>query len=185
VDGGIDAVRKKLYRAMNPDQLPDFVLPLQVVEQGYRVVYEPEALLWESTLNKAADEYRMRVRVSLRAFWALFDMRGLLAPWRNPFFAWQLWSHKVLRYLCFFFMVAGYFSNLMLLGKGSEYQALFILQTLCYLLALGAPLLERIAGGKRLSAFARYFFLVNLAAGHAFWKFLKGEKQVIWTPRKG
>ena len=28
VDGGIDAVRKKLYKPMNPDQLPDFVLPL-------------------------------------------------------------------------------------------------------------------------------------------------------------
>ena len=41
VDGGIDAVRKSLYRPMNPDQLPDFVLPLRVVEQGFRVVYEP------------------------------------------------------------------------------------------------------------------------------------------------
>ena len=46
VDGGIDAVRKVLYRPMNADQLPDFVQPLKVVEQGYRVVYEPEALLW-------------------------------------------------------------------------------------------------------------------------------------------
>ncbi|NLC69989.1 MAG: glycosyltransferase family 2 protein, partial [Desulfuromonadaceae bacterium] len=44
VDGGIDAVRKELYRPMNPDQLPDFVLPLQVVAQGRRVVYEPAAL---------------------------------------------------------------------------------------------------------------------------------------------
>ena len=45
VDGGIDAVRKELYQPMNPDQLPDFVLPLKVVEQGDRVVYEPEAIL--------------------------------------------------------------------------------------------------------------------------------------------
>jgi cellulose synthase/poly-beta-1,6-N-acetylglucosamine synthase-like glycosyltransferase len=185
VDGGIDAVRKPLYRPMKADQLPDFVLPLQVVAQGYRVVYEPQALLWESTLNKAADEYRMRVRVSLRAFWALFDMRSLLAPWQNPLFAWQIWSHKVLRYLCFFFMVVGYFTNILLLGKGWSYLALFVLQSLCYLLALTAPLLGGILGGGRLSAFARYFFLINLAAGHAFWKFLKGEKQVIWTPRKG
>lgn len=68
VDGGIDAVRKKLYRPMNPDQLPDFVLPLKVVEHGYRVVYEPEAILKEPSLGAAQDEYRMRVCVSLRAF---------------------------------------------------------------------------------------------------------------------
>ena len=84
VDGGIDAVRKVLYRPMNAEQLPDFVLPLKVVEQGYRVVYEPEALLWESSLNEAADEYRMRVRVSLRAFWALFySTVTLLARFRG------------------------------------------------------------------------------------------------------
>jgi len=45
VNGGIDAVRRSLYRPMRQDQLPDFVLPLRVVEQGYRVVYEPEAIL--------------------------------------------------------------------------------------------------------------------------------------------
>ena len=36
VHGGIDAVRKGLYQPMNLDQLPDFVLPLMVVDQGYR-----------------------------------------------------------------------------------------------------------------------------------------------------
>jgi hypothetical protein len=30
-----------------------------------------------------------------------------------------------------------------------------------------------------------YFYLVNIAAGRALLKFLRGEKQVIWTPRKG
>ena len=78
VDGGIDAVRKSLYRPMRPDQLPDFVLPLMVIEQGYRVVYEPNAILRESSLQDVSDEYRMRVRVALRAFWALRDMRHLL-----------------------------------------------------------------------------------------------------------
>ena len=77
VDGGIDAVRKELYQPMNPDQLPDFVLPLKVVEQGYRVVYEPEAILKEHSLKAPKDEYKMRVRVSLRALWGLWDMRHL------------------------------------------------------------------------------------------------------------
>jgi len=107
VDGGIDAIRKELYEPMNKDQLPDFVLPLKVAEKGYRVVYEPEALLREDSLKESSDEYKMRVRVSLRAIWALFDMRSLVFSFKkgNRILLWQLWSHKVLRYSCFIFPV--------------------------------------------------------------------------------
>ncbi|AJE03479.1 glycosyltransferase family 2 protein [Geobacter pickeringii] len=185
VDGGIDAVRTTLYRPMAADQLPDFVLPLAVVSQGYRVVYEPEALLWESALKEARDEYRMRVRVSLRSLWGLYDMRHLLVPWRRSLFAWQLWSHKVLRYLCFVFLAVAYLANLLLWGKGHGYQAFFVLQNVAYLSALAMPLLESGGAGCRALTFARYFVLLNVAAAHAFGKFLRGEKQVIWTPRKG
>lgn len=185
VDGGVDAVRRELYRSMRADQLPDFVLPLKVVEQGYRVVYEPEALLWESVLKEPGDEYRMRVRVSLRAFWALWDMRKLLSLRRNPLFAWQLWSHKVLRYLCFIFLAAMMISNVLLLHQGGIYALLFLGQLIGYAGALAMPWLE--ARGYRISLlnFARYFLLLNLAAAHAFVKFVLGKKQVLWTPRKG
>ncbi len=101
VDGGIDAMRKELYEQLNPDQLPDFVQPLKVVKKGYRVVYEENALLKEMALDDAGSEYAMRVRVTLRALWAMHDMRVLFNPFRFGFFAWQLLSHKLLRYLAF------------------------------------------------------------------------------------
>lgn len=185
VDGGIDAVRRELYRPMRADQLPDFVLPLTVVEQGYRVVYEPEALLWESVLKEPRDEYRMRVRVSLRAFWALWDKSKLLGLKLNPVFAWQLWSHKVLRYLCFVFLGLMLVSNALLVRQGGGYSLLFLAQLLGYAGALVMPWLE--TRGYRFSSlnFARYFLLLNLAAAHAFGKFVRGKKQVLWTPRKG
>lgn len=185
VDGGIDAVRKNLYQPMRADQLPDFVLPLKVIEQGYRVVYEPKAALWESSLKEASDEYRMRVRVSLRAMWALFCMRKLLRFGKDPLFAWQLWSHKVLRYLCFLFLILAFFSNMMLLGKGGQYQLFLCLQVIGYLSAIGEPVLARKGMSISLLRFGRYFVLINLASAHAFIKFLSGKKQVLWTPRKG
>ena len=185
VDGGIDAVRKKLYRPMNPDQLPDFVLPLKVVEQGYRVIYEPEAILKEPSLRAAQDEYRMRVRVSLRALWALWDMRHLLTLSPSFLYSWQLWSHKVLRYLAFIFLLGTYFSNMALYPKGEIYKLFFLLQNLCYLAAfLGAYGKKGGHLTKVLYPF-NYFVLLNLASAHAFFKFLCRQKQVIWTPRKG
>jgi cellulose synthase/poly-beta-1,6-N-acetylglucosamine synthase-like glycosyltransferase len=200
VDGGIDAVRKSLYRPMNPDQLPDFVLPLMVVEQGFRVVYEPRALLKEQALKLAEDEYRMRVRVSLRALWALWDMRRLLFFSRPSLFgstsqlpdfatstlySWQLWSHKVLRYLCFVFLVLSYLTNLALWQHGWFYKASFLAQTAAYLAALASPLLGNPRGCSNFFHLVRYFAILNIASAHAFFKFLCRKKQVLWQPRVG
>ena len=183
VDGGIDAVRKSLYRPMRADQLPDFVLPLDVIAQGYRVVYEPGAVLRETVLAEASDEYRMRVRVSLRAFWALKDMRHLLSFRRNPLYAWQLWSHKVLRYLSFVFLACAYIGNALLVPEAFFYAVLFAMQTLGYAACLAAPCLPK--AGFRFVHMLHYFVLINVAALHAFLKFVLGQKQVVWTPRKG
>jgi hypothetical protein len=168
VDGGIDAVRKSLYRPMNPDQLPDLVLPLKVVEQGFRVVYESRALLREQTLSRASDEYRMRVRVSLRALWALWDMRHLLTFSPSSLFSFQLWSHKVLRYLCFVFLITAYFTNLALWGQGWFYQLTFLAQTAAYFTALASPLLERFRIQFKLIDLAYYFLLLNIASATLF-----------------
>lgn len=185
VDGGIDAVRKSLYRPMAPDQIPDLVLPLKVVEQGFRVVYEPAALVRENALNGGDEEYRMRVRVSLRSLWALWEMRHLLIPWKYGVFAWQLISHKVMRYLCFLFLLGAFVCNLMVWNEGLLYTILLVLQCIAYLSAWISWHLEK-KGVRVKTLFVPYYFvLVNLAAAHAFLKFVLGRKQPIWTPRKG
>ena len=185
VDGGIDAARKELYQPMNPDQLPDFVLPLKVVEQGYRVVYEPFAILKEPSLKKSEDEYKMRVRVSLRSLWALSDMRHLLTFSPSFLYSWQIWSHKVLRYLCFIFLLAAYLGNLFLWPESIFYKLFFALQNMAYLSAAVSPIVERNGHRSKILCLLNYFVLLNLASAHAFIKFLLRQKQVIWTPRKG
>ena len=185
VDGGIDAVRKELYQPMNPDQLPDFVLPLRVLEQGYRVVYEPDAILYEPSLEASDDEYKMRVRVSLRSLWALKDMRRLLSLSKFRMIAWQVWSHKVLRYFCFVFLIGTYLANAGLWSVSVSYKLLFILQNLGYAVAILFPILHRMWRPLKILYPLNYFTLLNLAATHAFLKFLMGQKQVIWTPRRG
>jgi len=185
VDGGVDAIRKELYRTMRPDQLPDFVLPLRVVEQGYRVVYEPEAVLREATLKTGADEYRMRVRVSLRALWALWDMRHLLNARKYGIFSWQLLSHKVLRYLAILFLIGLFVSSMWLCSNNVFYTSALITQTIFYSMALLSAVSQELTRRIKLLYIPYYFTLINVAAGHSLVKFLLGKKQIIWTPRKG
>jgi glycosyltransferase involved in cell wall biosynthesis len=185
VDGGVDAVRRQLYRPMRADQLPDFVLPLTVVEQGARVVYEPEALLTEHALSSGIDEFRMRVRVTLRALWALADKRVLLNPLRHGVFAFQLASHKLLRYLSFAPLAVALTANLLLLGQARVYA--FTLAGSLLLLGLAALAWRNVpgVGELRLARLVHYFVLLNLASAIATARFMRRDRVVVWQPRVG
>ena len=185
VNGGIDAVRRSLFLRMNDDQLPDFVLPLHVVREGYRVVYEPEAILDEETLNTSRAEYRMRVRVALRAWWAMADMRTLFDIRRHGIFAVQLFSHKVLRYAIGPAVPLLYLAAFGALGAGIVYQAAFVLGSLFFLCAGVGYVLDRAGYATPIISIPYYFVVINVAAGEALLKFLRGQKQVVWTPRLG
>lgn len=185
VDGGIDAVRRELYVPMRLDQLPDFVLPLTVVEQGKRVVYESEAILYEPALGVATDEFRMRVRVSLRALWALYDKRCLLNPFRHPLFAWQLFSHKVLRYGAFAPLAGLLVCNALIAVGHPFYFGFLVLQLVGYGFAALGYWLSRFPSVASKMLVPYYFVILNVACAVAFWKFMNGQKMVLWKPRKG
>jgi cellulose synthase/poly-beta-1,6-N-acetylglucosamine synthase-like glycosyltransferase len=182
VNGGVDAVRRRLYTPMLADHLPDFVLPLRVVAQGMRAVYREDAVAREAALGQHSDEFRMRVRVSLRAFHALAAMRTLLHP-RYGLFAFQLLVHKLLRYLLIVPLGCALVCSA-LLAWHPIYAGLLCLQLVAY----GLAVVGWMSGGRirfRLVFIPFYFSLINLAAGAALVGFLRGERQVMWTPRKG
>jgi cellulose synthase/poly-beta-1,6-N-acetylglucosamine synthase-like glycosyltransferase len=185
VNGGIDAVRRSLFQPMKADDLPDLVLPLRVIAQGYRVVYEPAAILSETANASRADEYKMRVRVSLRALWTLAEMPDMLSVPRHGFYAIQLISHKALRYLAFVFMIGTFATALLLAPHGPVYAAAFIAQMA---FALGAALgfvAERHGWHNRALSIPYYFVLVNAAASAACVKFITGQRSRTWQPRIG
>lgn len=182
VDGGVDAIRRDLWEPMRADQLPDFVEPLTVREKGYRVVYQPTARLYEDALADTSDEFRMRVRVTLRAWWALKDKAALLNPVRFGTFAWQLWSHKVLRYLAPFFQIGALTANIAMLDRGRPWDVLLACQGVFYAVALAAHGMRGRSLPRLMNA-AYYLCVVNLASGIAFVQFLLGRKKVTWNPR--
>jgi glycosyltransferase involved in cell wall biosynthesis len=186
VDGGIDAMRRSLYRPPRDDQLPDFVQPLMVVEQGRRVIYDPAAILKEPVLEDSSSEFAMRVRVALRALWGLKDMAHLMNPLRYGLFALQLISHKLLRYLAFVPLVTLMVAHAALLTDGAFYALTGVAHAGFYLLAyLGH---RRAQSGGEVPAWVAvpyYFVLLNLACAYAAAAFLRGERRTLWVPRKG
>jgi cellulose synthase/poly-beta-1,6-N-acetylglucosamine synthase-like glycosyltransferase len=185
VDGGVDAMRRSLFAPLLPDALPDFALPLDVVRRGFRVVYEPSAVLREQTVTSTGDEYRMRVRVALRALWAIRERLDLLNPMRHGMFAWQMLSHKVLRYGAFVPQILLLAVNGVLAASSDFFRALFWLQCGAYALALLGFLLSGRRSLPAVLAYPYYFVLIQAASFHAVLKLLAGQKIVVWNPRTG
>jgi len=87
--------------------------------------------------------------------------------------------------LSILFMIGAYIGNVLVLSWGMPYRAMFFLQNIFYGAALACHLVKRRGMLSRVLFIPYYFCLINIAAGYALIKFIRGEKQILWTPRKG
>lgn len=180
-NGGLYALRRSLYEALPPDTVvDDFVIPLRLLERGYRVSYEPEAVAYEETTEDYAREFARRARIGAGDFQALQRHAGLLVPWRRPFVAYAFLSHKVLRWVAPFLMALALLANLALAPRHPLYGLLLLGQVAFYGLAL-AGTSPRITGRlRRVASTARYFVSMNLALAVGFWRFLRHAQGATW-----
>jgi cellulose synthase/poly-beta-1,6-N-acetylglucosamine synthase-like glycosyltransferase len=181
VSGCLYAIRRKVYRAIAPDLISDFVVAMVVREQGLRTVLEPEAVCREQTLDHPDRELSMRVRVGMRSLAALASQKRFLDPFRFGLFAWQLWSHKLLRYLSPVFWLAALLANTALALQG-RYVWLLAMQLVVLLAGLLGFTTLPLSGKSRLLAQPYYFLLTNLASAVSLFRFLRGDRIVTWTP---
>ncbi len=182
--GCIYSVRRSLYEPLPPDIISDLCEPLKVLEKGYRIVFEPEAIAYEETTAHAGEEFNMRVRVITRGMRGLLYMRGLFNPARFPFVAFQLLAHKVLRWLIPLLLLTLLLANAFLIGS-PFYEATLGLQVAFYTLAAIGYAAERYGLKTKLLSVPLYFMTVNLAAVVAMQRVWRGHKAVTWeTVRK-
>lgn len=93
------AIRKSLWCDLEPQFGDDCVLPLDVVMQGKMVMQVQEAIAWDENFKSFKNEYRARIRMTVRNWTGTVSRGDLLKPWRYPGYAFALWSHKMLRWL--------------------------------------------------------------------------------------
>ena len=106
----------------------------------------------------------------------------MLNPLRSGFYAVQLVSHKILRYLIPVFMILILISSAVLAPGSLFYTLVLAAQPFIYAVIGVSWLLSSLGVSSRLVAFPTYFFLANLAALIAFYKFVRGERYARWEP---
>lgn len=179
--GPIYSIRRELYVPLPRDVMSDIVEPLKILQKGYRIVFEPEALAYELTTQKTSEEFSMRIRVISRGMSGLLYVKELFNPFRYGFVSLQLFSHKVLRWLIPVFMIVLLISNYFLL-EGRFYSLIFIFQIVFYLFALAGWIADSFNIKLKIFALPLYFCIVNIASLVSLVKTLSGNKAVTWQP---
>lgn len=179
--GSFYAQRRVLCKPFQEGLAPDFLSVLNTVEQGYRALTEPNARGHMTAVSRAAQEFQRKVRTLLRGMTTLFAKPALLNPFRFGLFAVFLWSHKLMRWFVPFFLIVAFIANLALLAE-PVYAVLLVCQLLLYafagLAALGVAGLQDNALGR----VALFFVMVNAAIFAAWLRYLRGDRQELWTP---
>ncbi|MBI2895789.1 MAG: glycosyltransferase family 2 protein [Deltaproteobacteria bacterium] len=185
VSGCLYAVRASAYEPIEPDLLSDFVIAGDVFSRGYLTVYGRGMVSQEKTHEDASKEFDMRVRVIIRTINALVRRARMLNAFRYGFFSFQLFSHKVLRYLVPELLLGVLASGVALALSHSPaarlYQLLTAGQLALYLGAAVGWLSLRTKVRIPLVHIPFYFLTANLAAFWALVLYLGGERKVTWT----
>jgi biofilm PGA synthesis N-glycosyltransferase PgaC len=179
--GALYALRRHLFRPLDPRTiLDDVAIPMDVVEAGYRVVFEAGAKVYDQVAETPEKEYGRKVR-TLAGNYQLVALRpSLLHPRRNRLF-WQFVSHKLSRLLVPWCLLALLASSLGLsLEENVFYRTLLGAQVLFYALALLGSLERRLRIPVRGISFPYAFTLLNMAAASSLFGFLRGRQRAAW-----
>ncbi len=178
-NGGLYAIRRKLFTQLPPSTIvDDFVIPLRILEQGYKVVYEAEAVAHEETTEDYGKEFGRRARIAAGNFQSLLLVPGLLLPTAG-FRAFAFWSHKLLRWCAPALMAVALLANLFLLDS-VFYQVTLLAQALFYALAWLGKTGALKGTGRRAASVAYYFVVMNLAIVVGFWRFARNAQKAAW-----
>ena len=176
--GAVYAVRRRLFQPLPEDTvLDDVLVPMRVVAQGHRVVFEGGARAYDRAPANASQEFARKARTLAGVFQLLARHRWLLDPRRNPLFV-QTLSHKGLRLLTPLALALALAANLALLPS-AFYRVGLAAQLAFYAAALGGYL----GRDRRRSPLMALPYLVCVLAGATvvgFLRFARGGQSVTW-----
>jgi cellulose synthase/poly-beta-1,6-N-acetylglucosamine synthase-like glycosyltransferase len=172
--GSLYAIRKSLYPFPEAGTInDDYVIPIRILQHGYRVAYETGAVAYEEAHEMSG--FSRRVRIMTGNIQQLREMRAVLRPVR-PRELFFFLSHKLGRLVVPFCMLGLLVLNLLLLDR-PLYRALGIAQAGFYGLAvLGALWKIR----PKILRLPYYFSMINAAAFAGVYFAAFGRGRMAW-----
>jgi cellulose synthase/poly-beta-1,6-N-acetylglucosamine synthase-like glycosyltransferase len=155
-NGAVYAVRRSAYTFLPPSRSHDLSFPFALAKAGFRSVYAPAARAEEKMVPTIEGEFERKRRM-MRGLWDIVVVDGMADPaGYPPLYAFEIFSHRVLRYASPLLHLLAFVANLGLLRRSWLYRLTMLVQ----LTGLLSGLVELPGRPLRL---ARYYALVTAA----------------------
>jgi cellulose synthase/poly-beta-1,6-N-acetylglucosamine synthase-like glycosyltransferase len=179
-NGAIYAVRRDAYIPLAPSGSHDLSFPFELARRGLRSLYVPWARAEEKMVPTLEGEFARKRRM-MAGLWDIVVGEGMLAPrGYPPLFAFELASHRLLRYLSPLLHLLALLANLALLGDGWVYTVTFAAQ----LALVAAALLGRVLPLAPLR-FARYYVMTTASIAAGLWDRARHGASGRWEKAPG
>lgn len=183
LSGSFFAARRAVCQDWDIRVPSDFNTALNAVRLGFVAISDPKVIGYYADIQDENKEYARKLRTVIRGLSAVFARPDVLNPSRFGFFAFQVWSHKIFRWLVPWFLLGLLISSLALAGQGWPYDLALAAQGTFYGLAVLGAFFSPLRNS--LATKTPYFFIqVNLAIAHATVLFLMGKRMTVWEPSK-
>ena len=177
--GAAFAVRRKSFRPIPLEYGDDCIVPLDVCLQGYKILQDRRCVVSDEMPHSISGELRTRVRMTARNWSGILCRPALLNPLRFPGIAWGLISHKFLRWMTPFFLLAIFLANGWLVYN-RRVVPLFLLQSCFYLAAFVGWRRSHRDRCERIFGYPFAFCLANLGFLLGIVKSIRGQKLLAY-----
>jgi cellulose synthase/poly-beta-1,6-N-acetylglucosamine synthase-like glycosyltransferase len=180
LSGSFFAARKSVCQDFSGDMQSDFRTLLNSIRLGLRGISDPEATGSYLDVSDSGREFDRKVRTVLRGLTVFFQHLEFLNMFRFGFFSYQFFCHKLLRWLVPLFLIAAFLTNCYLALHSQLFLVLLLGQVTFYSFALWGW--KGKEPSRNILRVPYYFLVVNASILLAWWRFLKRERVVMWTP---
>ncbi|MBT8439773.1 MAG: glycosyltransferase [Gammaproteobacteria bacterium] len=183
LSGSFFAARKEVCEDWDIHSPSDFITALNCAKKRMVAITCPEVVGMYSDIKDARREYQRKIRTVIRGMTAIARHPEVINPFRMGLFAFQVWSHKIMRWGVPWFMLLFAIATLMLQGQGLVYSLALWAQVAFYGLALAGWLSVRMRNNA-LVRIIFFFVQTNLAIAQATLAFLTGKRMTVWAPSR-
>ncbi len=179
-NGAIYAVRASAYVPLAPSGSHDLSFPFQLAKKGKRSLYVPWARAEEKMVPTMEGEFARKRRMMV-GLWDIVVGERMISPrGYRPLYAFELFSHRLLRYLTPFLHLLAFVACLLLLDQGWVYVVAYGVQ----LAAIAAAIL---GGQFRIAPFrvARYYAMTTLSIAAGLWDRMRQGPPAKWDKAPG
>jgi hypothetical protein len=181
LSGSFFAARREVCEQWDIYSPSDFNTGLNCAKHGMVAITSPDVIGIYSDVKDPGLEYCRKMRTVIRGITAIARHPEVLNPFSMGMFAFQVWSHKIMRWGVPWFMLAFAIVTLMQQGQGMIYDLALAAQLVFYALALAgwlSPWMRK----KAVVRIVFFFVQTNLALAQAALMFLFGKRMTVWTP---